>query len=116
MQSLVFERIQRDLQSSDIVLYMKGTAVFPQCGFSAAIVQILTRLNVPFKDINILDDSELHQAVKEYAKWPRTPQLYIKGKFVGGCDVVRELFASGELENLLRLHAIIPGTEEHVVA
>jgi|AntRauTorckE6833_2_1112554.scaffolds.fasta_scaffold15550_3 monothiol glutaredoxin len=107
MQSLVFERIERDLNNSDIVLYMKGTAVFPQCGFSAAIVQILTRLNVPFNDIDILDDTDLHQAIKEYADWPRTPQLYVKGKFVGGCDVIREIFANGELEELLMHHGII---------
>ncbi len=110
MQSLIFERIKRELSSNDIVLYMKGTAVFPQCGFSAAIVQILTQLNVPFRDINILDDSELHEAVKEYADWPRTPQLYIKGEFIGGCDVVRELYATGELEGLLAMHSLLTDT------
>jgi monothiol glutaredoxin len=111
MNNLIFERIRRDLTSSDVVVYMKGTAVFPQCGFSAAVVQILSQLGIPFKDINILEDSALHQGVKDFSNWPRTPQLYVKGKFVGGCDIVREMFATGELEALLEDKGILSANQ-----
>lgn len=95
-------QIEKDLAENNIVLYMKGTAVFPQCGFSAAVVQILSNLGVEFKAINILEDAELRQAIKDYSNWPTIPQLYIKGEFIGGCDIVREMHANGELQDLLK--------------
>ncbi|MCM2343285.1 MAG: Grx4 family monothiol glutaredoxin [Alphaproteobacteria bacterium] len=97
----VFERIRNDIGQNDVVLYMKGTAVFPQCGFSAAVVQILSQLGVKFKDINVLEDNEIRQGIKEFMNWPTIPQLYVKGEFVGGCDIVREMYATGELQDLL---------------
>lgn len=97
----VFERIRTDLAAHDVVLYMKGTAAFPQCGFSAAVVQVLSQLGVKFKDINVLEDNDIRQGIKEYTNWPTIPQLYIKGEFVGGCDIVREMYATGELQSLL---------------
>ncbi|MEZ0262917.1 MAG: Grx4 family monothiol glutaredoxin [Alphaproteobacteria bacterium] len=100
--SEVFDRIRQDLSENDIVLYMKGTAIFPQCGYSAAVVQILQNLGVPYKDIDILSDPSLRQGIKDFANWPTIPQLYIKGEFVGGCDIVRDMFATGELQTLLR--------------
>ncbi len=101
MDTTVSERIKGDITSNDIVLYMKGTPVFPQCGFSAAVVQVLTHLGVKFKGIDILQDPSLRQGVKEFSNWPTIPQLYVKGEFVGGCDIVREMFDSGELQTLL---------------
>lgn len=97
----VFERIRTDLAAHDVVLYMKGTAAFPQCGFSAAVVQVLSQLGVKFKDINVLEDNDIRQGIKEYTNWPTIPQLYIKGEFVGGCDIVREMYATGELQSFL---------------
>lgn len=102
MENIVFDRIRKDIESNDVVLYMKGTAVFPQCGFSAAVVQILSQLGVTFKDINVLEDSTIRQGIKDFAQWPTIPQLYVKGEFVGGCDIVREMFADGELQTLLK--------------
>lgn len=101
MENVVFDRIRREINDNDIVLYMKGTAVFPQCGFSAAVVQILSQLGVPFKDVNVLDDSTIRQGIKDFTNWPTIPQLYVKGEFVGGCDIVREMYQSGELQDLL---------------
>ena len=97
----VFERIEQDIADNDVVVYMKGTPVFPQCGFSAAVVQVLTHLGVRFKGIDILADPELREAIKAYSNWPTIPQLYVKGEFVGGCDIVREMFETGELTELL---------------
>ena len=102
MSNPVFERIQQDLAENDIVLYMKGTPMFPQCGFSAAVVQILSDLGVKFKGIDILVDPSLRDGIKQFTNWPTLPQLYVKGEFVGGCDIVREMAASGELETLLK--------------
>jgi monothiol glutaredoxin len=102
MENIIFDRIRNDIQSNDVVLYMKGTAVFPQCGFSAAVTQILTQLGVTFKDVNVLEDSAIRQGIKDFASWPTIPQLYVKGEFLGGCDIVREMFASGELQQILR--------------
>ena len=97
----VTERIRSDLSENDVVLFMKGSPVFPQCGFSAAVVQVLTNLGVKFKGIDILADPELREGIKAFSDWPTIPQLYIKGEFVGGCDIVREMFEAGELEQLL---------------
>jgi monothiol glutaredoxin len=102
----VKERIETDLKANDVVLYMKGTPVFPQCGFSAAVVQVLTHMGVKFKGINILEDSELRQGIKDYANWPTIPQLYVKGEFVGGCDIVREMYQTGELADLLQTKGV----------
>jgi len=102
----VFERIKQDISDNDVVLYMKGTPVFPQCGFSAAVVQALTHLGVRFKGIDILADPELREGVKVYSNWPTIPQLYVKGEFVGGCDIVREMFETGELIEFLNTNGI----------
>lgn len=97
-----FTQIRSDLNENDVVLYMKGTHVFPQCGFSAVVVNILTNLGVTFKSVNVLEDDEIRQAIKEYANWPTIPQLYIKGEFIGGCDIVKEMFSDGDLQKLLK--------------
>ena len=94
----VFDRIRTEIDEQDVVLFMKGTPVFPQCGFSAATVQILSHLGVKFKGVNVLDDMEIREGIKAYSNWPTIPQLYVKGEFVGGCDIVREMFEEGELE------------------
>ncbi|BBK31132.1 monothiol glutaredoxin [Stella humosa] len=104
--SAVFERIRQDIADNSVVLYMKGTPIFPQCGFSAAVVQILTHLGVKFKGIDILQDPELRQGIKEFSSWPTIPQLYVKGEFVGGCDIVREMFETGELSEALSSRGI----------
>lgn len=101
MNAVLAERIQRQIDGHDVVLYMKGEAAFPQCGFSAAVVQILSQMGVPFKDENVLLDSELREGIKEFTDWPTIPQLYVKGEFIGGCDIVREMYETGELKALL---------------
>ena len=100
-QPPIFSVIQEQIEKNPVVLYMKGTADFPMCGFSAAVVQVLQNLGVDFKDINVLEDPEIRQGIKEFSEWPTIPQLYVKGEFIGGCDIVREMFTSGELKNLL---------------
>ncbi|HEY0835428.1 MAG TPA: Grx4 family monothiol glutaredoxin [Azospirillum sp.] len=102
MDQSVVERIKQDLGSNDVVLYMKGTPVFPQCGFSAAVVQVLSHVGVKFKGINILEDPGLRQGLKDFSNWPTFPQLYVKGELVGGCDIVREMYEAGELQQLLK--------------
>ena len=102
----VFAQIRSDLAENDVVLYMKGTSVFPQCGFSAVVVNILGNLGVTFKSVNILEDDDIRQGIKEFASWPTIPQLYVKGEFVGGCDIVKEMFSSGELQELLKENGI----------
>src|SRR5499433_2213612 len=97
---VVSDRIKQDIAGNPVVLYMKGTPVFPQCGFSAAVVQILTELGVKFKGIDVLSDPSIRQGIKDFSSWPTIPQLYVKGEFVGGCDIVREMFESGELGQL----------------
>ena len=101
MTNPVFDRIRQDLSENDVVLYMKGTPMFPQCGFSAAVVQVLTNLGVKFKGIDILFDPSLREGVKQFTNWPTLQQLYVKGEFVGGCDIVREMAESGELKQLM---------------
>ncbi len=98
----ILEQIDTEVKNNDVVLYMKGTAQLPQCGFSGVVVQVLNLLNVPFKDINVLEDPEIRQGIKDYANWPTIPQLYIKGEFIGGCDIVREMYQSGELKTFLQ--------------
>jgi monothiol glutaredoxin len=92
------DRIANDIASNDVVLFMKGTPVFPQCGFSAAVVQILSQTGVKFKAFDVLQDAELRQGIKEFSNWPTIPQLYVKGEFVGGCDIIREMFENDELK------------------
>jgi len=98
----VFDRIQQDISENDVVLYMKGTPMFPQCGFSAAVVQVLSDAGVKFKGVDILVDPSLREAIKDFSNWPTLPQLYVKGEFVGGCDIVREMAANGELGQLFK--------------
>ncbi|MBX6368857.1 MAG: Grx4 family monothiol glutaredoxin [Rhodospirillales bacterium] len=102
----VLDRIKSEVSSNPVVLYMKGSPVFPQCGFSAAVVQILTHLGVKFKGIDVLQDPAIRQGIKDYSSWPTIPQLYVKGEFIGGCDIVREMFESGELQDLLKSKGI----------
>jgi len=99
---VVFDRIRQDIKDNDVVLYMKGTPVFPQCGFSAAVVQVLSQVGVKFKGVNVLTDPEIREGIKAFASWPTIPQLYVKGEFVGGCDIVREMYETGELQGLLK--------------
>ena len=93
--------IDSEVKSNDVVLFMKGTPQFPMCGFSSQVVQILNYLGVPYKGINVLEDESIRQGVKEYSNWPTVPQLYVKGEFIGGCDITREMFQAGELQQLL---------------
>lgn len=102
MAEATLERIRDIVAGSDVVLFMKGVPAAPQCGFSAAVVQILSRLAVPFRSVDVLADSEVREGVKVFSSWPTIPQLYIKGEFVGGCDIVREMFQAGELAALLK--------------
>ncbi len=95
--SPVQEKIRAEIDANDVVLFMKGTPVFPQCGFSSMVVQILNHVGVPFKGIDVLADSDLRQGIKDFANWPTIPQLYVKGEFLGGCDIVREMYESNEL-------------------
>jgi monothiol glutaredoxin len=97
----VHERIANDVAENDVLLYMKGTPVFPQCGFSALVVQVLSNVGVKFKAIDVLKDSDIRQGIKEYSDWPTIPQLYVKGEFVGGCDIIKEMYEGGELKSFL---------------
>jgi monothiol glutaredoxin len=101
MADTVFDRIQSEIDQNSVFLYMKGTPMFPQCGFSARVVQILSHLGVPFGSANVLEEQELREGIKEFSQWPTVPQLYVRGEFVGGCDIVTEMFQSGELETFL---------------
>ena len=96
------QQIESTISGNDIVLFMKGTKKIPQCGFSATVVQILERCGVDFKDVNVLADQDIREGVKAFSNWPTIPQLYVKGEFVGGCDIAREMFQSGELQTLLK--------------
>jgi monothiol glutaredoxin len=100
MDITVEERIRQEIGETPVVLYMKGSPVFPQCGFSAAVVQILSHLGVKFKGVDVLADPEIRSGIKEFSSWPTIPQLYVKGEFVGGCDIIREMFEAGELQQL----------------
>lgn len=102
----VFDRIRQDITENDVVVFMKGTPVFPQCGFSAVVVQVMSHLGVKFKGINVLEDPGLRQGIKDFSNWPTIPQLYVKGEFVGGCDIIREMYQSGELTDLLTTRGI----------
>src|SRR5277367_2868014 len=97
MSNTAQDRIRSDITGNDVVLFMKGTPVFPQCGFSAAVVEILSQLGVKFKGVNVLADGDVRQGIKEFSNWPTIPQLYVKGEFVGGADIIREMFEADEL-------------------
>jgi monothiol glutaredoxin len=105
----VHTRIKQEVTENPVVLYMKGTPMFPQCGFSAAVVQALSELGVKFKGVDVLADPSLREGIKTYANWPTLPQLYVKGELVGGCDIVREMQASGELATLMKDKGITAG-------
>ena len=101
MTSATAERIKGIVGGSDVVLFMKGVPAAPQCGFSAAVVQILSQLAVPFKSVDVLSDLEIREGIKAFSDWPTIPQLYVQGEFIGGCDIVREMFETGELQQVL---------------
>ena len=101
MDTTVQQRISQEVADNPVVLYMKGTPVFPQCGFSAAVVQILSHLGVKFKGVDVLTDPGIRQGIKEFSNWPTIPQLYVKGEFIGGCDIIREMYETGELQQVL---------------
>ena len=102
IEDAITRRIRQDLAENDVVLFMKGTPVFPQCGFSATVVQVLSHLGVKFKGVDVLQDPGLRQGIKGFSNWPTVPQLYAKGEFIGGCDIIREMFQSGELQETLK--------------
>ncbi len=102
----VLEHIRKTISENDVVLYMKGTPVFPQCGFSAAVVNVLTHMGVKFSGVNVLDDMGIREGIKQFSNWPTIPQLYVKGEFIGGCDIVREMHQSGELLDLFNKQGI----------
>ena len=97
------KKISHELEKSEVCLFMKGTPDVPQCGFSLAVSNLLKHLEVNFKGINVLDDNEIREGIKQYSDWPTIPQLYVKGKFLGGCDIVKEMFEKGELQKILDL-------------
>ena len=99
--------IKKLIDTNDVCLFMKGVPDAPQCGFSMTVSNILKHLNVNFKGVNVLDDQNLRQGIKEFSDWPTIPQLYIKGEFIGGCDIVKEMFDNGELKNLLESKKLI---------
>ena len=98
--------IANEVKANDVVLFMKGTPQFPMCGFSGQVVQILDYLGVPYKGLNVLENDDLRGGIKNYSNWPTIPQLYVKGEFVGGCDIIREMFQAGELQSLLKDNGI----------
>jgi len=98
----IMNEIREEITANKVLVYMKGTPTFPMCGFSAATVEVLREIDCPFAHVNVLEDEEKREAIKTYSNWPTIPQVYINGKFIGGCDIVRELYASGELERMLK--------------
>ncbi len=97
----VHDRIQQEVDDQPVVLFMKGSPIFPQCGFSATVVQVLTQVGVKFKGVDVLTDPQIRDGIKAFSDWPTIPQLYVKGEFVGGCDIIREMYENGELQQLL---------------
>ena len=100
-EQVVHDWIRKQITNNDVVLFMKGTKNFPQCGFSGQVAQILQYLGVEYQDVNVLDDMSIREGIKSFSEWPTIPQLYVKGEFVGGCDIIREMFQSGELQSFL---------------
>ena len=107
MANPTHDRIQSQITENPVMLYMKGTAMSPQCGFSARVIQILTHLGVPFKTANVLEDAELRDGIKQFSNWPTIPQLYVAGEFVGGCDIITEMYQSGELKTALEEKGVV---------
>ena len=106
MDNPVHEQIKREITDNDVVLYMKGTPTFPMCGFSAAVVQVMNHLGVTYHSVNVMDDPGVRNGIKEFSDWPTIPQLYVKGEFIGGCDIVREMFETGELMEMLNTKGV----------
>ena len=102
--------IQQEIDENSVVLFMKGTPEEPKCGFSATVVQVLNYLEIPFKGIDVLVSDELRQGIKDFSQWPTVPQLYVKGEFIGGCDIIREMFKDGELQSLLSEKGLLPSS------
>tara|TARA_B100000676_G_scaffold94050_1_gene93809 strand:+ start:1750 stop:2091 length:342 start_codon:yes stop_codon:yes gene_type:complete len=102
----VSQNIQNEIKTNDVVLFMKGTPVFPMCGFSAATVEVLNKIGVKYESVNVLESDEMREGIKKFSNWPTIPQLYVKEEFIGGCDIVREMFESGELLELLNTKGI----------
>ncbi|MBU0725945.1 MAG: Grx4 family monothiol glutaredoxin [Alphaproteobacteria bacterium] len=111
MDASVRDRIQGEIETSNVVVFMKGTPTFPQCGFSATVVQVLNHLGVDYKGVNVLEDPSIRQGIKDFSNWPTIPQLYVKGEFVGGCDIIREMYETGELIELLNTRGIAVAVE-----
>ena len=105
----VIQRIRDEVARNDVVLFMKGNPAFPQCGFSAAVVDVLSQLGVKFQGVDVLRDAAIRQGIKDFSEWPTIPQLYVKGEFIGGCDIVREMFETGELEQFLKDKGVTAG-------
>ena len=103
----IFGLIEKHIKENDVVLFMKGTPSFPMCGFSSVVSQVLQNLKVEFHHVNVMEDPEIRQGIKEFSDWPTIPQLYVKGEFIGGCDIVREMYNEGELQTLLQEKKII---------
>ncbi len=110
----VLDRIGVEIAASDVVLFMKGTPQSPQCGFSAAVTSVLSQLGVPFKGVDVLADDAIRQGIKAFSNWPTIPQVYVKGEFVGGCDIVREMYQSGELQRLLEERDVLPHGQDEL--
>lgn len=106
LEPAITERIQSEINSQDVVLFMKGTPVFPQCGFSAAVVGVLSHLGVQFRGVNVLEDNDIREGIKSFSDWPTIPQLYVKGEFMGGCDIIREMYETGELMEMFNTHGV----------
>ncbi|MEK9533142.1 MAG: Grx4 family monothiol glutaredoxin [Alphaproteobacteria bacterium] len=106
LEPAITERIKSEINSQDVVLFMKGTPVFPQCGFSAAVVGVLSHLGVQFRGVNVLEDNDIREGIKTFSDWPTIPQLYVKGEFMGGCDIIREMYETGELMEMFNTHGV----------
>ena len=106
LEPVITERIQSEINSQDVVLFMKGTPVFPQCGFSAAVVGVLSHLGVQFRGVNVLEDNDIREGIKTFSDWPTIPQLYVKGEFMGGCDIIKEMYETGELMEMFNTHGV----------
>jgi monothiol glutaredoxin len=107
MDESIKDKISDEISSSNIHLFMKGTPLFPQCGFSSTVVQILTYLEVPFTTTNVLEDEKIREGIKEFSNWPTIPQLYVKGELMGGCDILKEMFETGELQKVFKKEGLI---------
>ncbi len=106
LEPAITERIKSEINSQDVVLFMKGTPVFPQCGFSAAVVGVLSHLGVQFRGVNVLEDNDIREGIKTFSDWPTIPQLYVKGEFMGGCDIIKEMYETGELMEMFNTHGV----------